>query len=66
MNKPDPKTAEPTIPMWGYWRDKKGVADALSEQYGELLDADAELRWNLNKLRAAEATIDRLMQERGL
>lgn len=49
--------------MWGYWRDKYGIADALKDYYPELLKGDPVLSAAVAQLRMAELAIEARMQE---
>lgn len=54
---------EETYPMWGYWRDKKGILSAITEQYPELMKTNPELTALVACYRSYERAIDHLMTE---
>lgn len=49
--------------MWSYWRDKKGVVEALEDYYPETLKASPQLQMAIYNIRAAEALINKIMGE---
>lgn len=55
--------ADQPIHMWSYWRDKYGIASALTEHYPTMLGENAALRNALGMMQAGEAAIDNLMEE---
>jgi len=48
--------------MWEYWRDKKGIKDAL-DYYPETLKEDMSLKQALAQLENAERAINARMEE---
>ncbi len=50
-------------PMWGYWKDKHGIAGALKYQYPELVKDDFLLTAAMVQIELAEMAIDRRMEE---
>lgn len=49
--------------MWRYWRDDKGIEDALVNYYPKTLAADTELQQALAQLRNARRVIDSIMSD---
>lgn len=48
--------------MWEYWRDKKGIEDALEYQYPEILEKNGYLRLCLHQIKVNELAIDMEMK----
>lgn len=63
--KPTEVSPEPAN-MWGYWRDDKGIIDALRLQYQEMIEKDPRLKAALTMVEVAEAAIDQIMKEHGV
>lgn len=53
-------------PMWEYWRDRRGVIEALESQYPELLKEDSEVYVTYQCAKTFLEKLDNLMKERGL
>ena len=57
-------------PMWEYWRDKKGIVEALEQQYPELINSgpqlDMAIALNLETVRCCLERIDNLMKAKGV
>ena len=49
--------------MWSYWRDKKGIAEALEDYYSHLLASSGELQHALFLIRNGERLINSIMEE---
>lgn len=49
--------------MWTYWRDKKGIKEALVDYYPETLKDDMPLKQALAQLENAERAINVRMEE---
>lgn len=47
--------------MWTYWRDKKGMEEALEDYYPDRLQADPELQLAVYQIHAARALIEAKM-----
>ena len=47
--------------MWSYWRDKKGVENALEDYYPALLGKNLELRTALSLIKTGKAAIEQIM-----
>lgn len=50
--------------MWSYWRDKKGIEEALEDYYPDTLQENPQLQMALFQIRSAEAFIDQFMMKR--
>ena len=50
--------------MWTYWRDDKGLKEALRYQYPETLASDKTLQALLMQITTAEIAIDAIMKKR--
>lgn len=62
MSDPLSNTTDAT-PMWPYWRDERGIIDALRLQYSEAIGVDPRLRLAMTQIEMAEAAIDQIMTE---
>ena len=51
------------LDSWSYWRDKKGIVEALQYQYPDLLKANPSLQMAVHNIRANEALIDKIMSD---
>ena len=49
--------------MWSYWRDKRGIVDALQSDYPETLKANTMLQALVAQIVSAELAIDKIMSE---
>lgn len=49
--------------MWTYWRDKRGIVEALRCDYPDILALSPTLQQALYQIQAAEALINRLMSD---
>lgn len=49
--------------MWSYWRDKKGIAEALEDYYSQLLASSGELQHALFLIKNGERLINSVMEE---
>lgn len=47
--------------MWSFWRDKRGIIDAIRADYPNLTQNDPEIRRLVETIDYAEAAIDRRM-----
>lgn len=48
-------------PMWEYWRDKKGVLEAVKQQYPEVIEASDKLKFFVYQAEGMLQAIDRYM-----
>lgn len=53
-------------PMWEYWRDKKGIMEAIEQQYPELLKNDLEIYVAHQCAKTFLEKLDYIMKLRGL
>ena len=49
--------------MWSYWRDKKGLKEALVDYFSETLKSDLRLQQALAQIQTAEAAIEAVFAE---
>ena len=49
--------------MWSYWKDKRGILDALECDYPQTLASNPQLQHAVSMVRAGEALIDQIMNE---
>lgn len=49
--------------MWKYWRDKKGYEKALTEQFEEEIESNANLKAALISIQNAKTVIDTIMTD---
>ena len=49
--------------MWGYWRDKHGLAEAAEGYFPELFASDPVLNYALSSYKAAEFVINARMKQ---
>jgi hypothetical protein len=49
--------------MWPYWRDKRGIVDAVECDYPKLLESNHELQLAITMIKAGETLIDRIMND---
>jgi hypothetical protein len=54
--------ADDTYSMWEYWRDKKGIVDALKYQYAWTLESSDFLKMCLHQIQVNELAIDMEMK----
>ena len=50
--------------MWGYWRPKYGIKQALTEYFPETLKSEPRLQVALAQLQNAEAAIEAVFREK--
>lgn len=50
--------------MWSYWRDKKGLLNALDDYYPNLTLNDPIVRHHVISMKAAMAALNSYMQEK--
>lgn len=48
---------------WTYWRDKKGLQEALTDYYPDRLKADPRLQVALAQIEIAEIAINKIMAD---
>lgn len=51
------------IPMWDYWRDKKGIVEAVTDYFPEVLKENDELARAVAQAETALRSIDQIMTE---
>ena len=49
--------------MWSYWRDKKGIVEALEDYYSQILADSGELQHALFLIKNGERFINSIMEE---
>jgi len=49
--------------MWSYWRDKKGIVEALEDYYSQLLASSGELQHALTLIKNGERLINSIMEK---
>ena len=49
--------------MWSYWRNKRGIVEALEADYPETLKANPVLVALIAQIKSAEVMIDKIMTE---
>lgn len=49
--------------MWEYWRDKKGIIEAIKEQYPHVLENDLRVNLIVMQIESHMAILNRLMQK---
>jgi hypothetical protein len=53
-------------PMWEYWRDKKGIVEAIEQQYPDLLQNDMRVMILVMQVKSNLQLLDNLMKSKGI